>query len=124
MASALNTHALHQPGNRAAGDVKTFPLQLPPDLPHAIDPPVLFENTQDLGPQCLVTPGTVRQSGRISPLRQVLIIRGRGNRQDSAERLDPMLTAMHVDKGHHHFDRRSSSAIAKYADALRRISFA
>jgi hypothetical protein len=59
MGSALNTHALHQPGNRAAGDVKTFPLQLPPDFPHAIDPPVLFENPPDLGPQCRVTRGTV-----------------------------------------------------------------
>jgi len=29
-----------------------------------------------------------------------------------------------VDETHHHFDRRSNSAIAKYADALRRISFA
>jgi hypothetical protein len=31
---------------------------------------------------------------------------------------------MRVDETHHHFDRRSSSAIAKYADALRRISLA
>jgi hypothetical protein len=51
------------PACRAAGDVNTLPLQLPPDLPNAIDPPVLFENPPDLGPQCLVTPGTVRQTG-------------------------------------------------------------
>jgi hypothetical protein len=31
---------------------------------------------------------------------------------------------MRVDERHHRFDRRSSPAIAKYADALRRISLA
>jgi hypothetical protein len=55
------------PSCRAAGDVNTFPLQLPPELPNAIDPPVLFENPPDLGLQCLVTPGTVRQTGSDPP---------------------------------------------------------
>ena len=54
-----NPNALHQPGNRATGDVKTFALRLPPDLPHTMDPRVHFENSPDLGSQCCVTPGTV-----------------------------------------------------------------
>jgi hypothetical protein len=33
-------------------------------------------------------------------------------------------TPMRLDEIHHHFDRRSSSAIAKYADAFLRISLA
>jgi len=38
--------------------------------------------------------------------------------------LSPVRIPMRINETHHHFDRRSSSAIAKYADALRRISFA
>ncbi len=35
-----------------------------------------------------------------------------------------MRITMRLNEIHHHFDRRSSSAIAKYAEALRRISLA
>jgi hypothetical protein len=35
-----------------------------------------------------------------------------------------MRTAMVIDELDHHFDRRSNSAIAKYALALRNMSFA
>ena len=42
----------------------------------------------------------------------------------SANRLDSQVGAIRVDKLHHHFGRRSSSAWAKYADALRKISLA
>jgi len=52
------------------------------------------------------------------------MIRRRGNRQNPADRLDPIRRAMIINEGDHVFDRRSSSASAKYADALRRISFA
>ena len=41
-----------------------------------------------------------------------------------AGRLDPVDGAMLVDEGDHFLNGRSSSAWAKYADALRRISFA
>ncbi len=34
------------------------------------------------------------------------------------------ITSVIVDEGDHGFERRSSSAWAKYADALRRVSFA
>src|ERR1044071_7667296 len=45
-----------------------------------------------------------------------------GNRQNLADRLDPIDLAMIVNERDHVFDRRSSSAWAKYAEALRRIS--
>jgi integrase len=48
----------------------------------------------------------------------------RGDRQLRADRLDPVLIAMAVNEVDHHFGRRSSSAWAKDADALRRISLA
>ena len=48
----------------------------------------------------------------------------RGDQQGPADRLDPIRLTMIVDEGHHHLGRRPSFACAKYADALRRISFA
>src|SRR5512144_43892 len=54
----------------------------------------------------------------------LIVVGGRGDRQNLADRLDPMDPAMIVNEGDHVFERRSSSAIAKYADALRGISFA
>src|SRR5690606_19375505 len=48
----------------------------------------------------------------------------RSDRQYIADRLDSVLLTVLVDERHHHFARRSSSACAKYADALRRISLA
>src|SRR5690348_17873582 len=47
-----------------------------------------------------------------------------GDRQHLADRLDPIRLTMIVDEGDHGLYRRSSSAWAKYADALRRISLA
>ncbi len=44
--------------------------------------------------------------------------------QFTADRLDPQPPMMGADKRHHRLSRQSSSAIAKYADALRRISLA
>src|SRR6056297_1107069 len=52
------------------------------------------------------------------------MVGGGGDRQHRADRLDPVRITMRLNEIHHHFDRRSSSAIAKYAEALRRISLA
>ena len=48
----------------------------------------------------------------------------RGDRQLSADRLDPKVGSVLIHKGGHFRGRRSSSACAKYADAFRKISFA
>jgi putative transposase len=87
---ALDTHVLHQSGDCATGDFEAFPIQLTPDLAHAVDAPVLSEDTLDLGPQRCVAPCASRQSGRIGPLRQVIVVGGRGDRQNPADRLDPV----------------------------------
>jgi hypothetical protein len=68
--------------------------------------------------------GTDRQLRRIAPPGDVLEVCRRGDRQQPADRLDPVDVAVIVDERDHGLDRRSSSAIAKYADAFRRISFA
>src|SRR5262249_6926689 len=53
-----------------------------------------------------------------------LVIRRWGDLQLSTDRLDPKRLTVRVDERDHHFGLRSSSAWAKKADALRRISFA
>ncbi len=60
----------------------------------------------------------------IPSLRRMEMEGGRGNRQYLADRLDPICTAMFVGKRNHRLNGRSSSAWAKYADALRNISLA
>src|ERR1700727_2572819 len=52
------------------------------------------------------------------------VIGRQSDRQHLADRLDPMRLAVIVDEGNHGLNRRSSSAWAKYALALRRISLA
>src|SRR5258708_39891246 len=52
------------------------------------------------------------------------VISRQGDRNHLADRLDPVRLAVIVNEGDHGLNRRSSSAWAKYADALRRISFA
>src|SRR5262249_28808558 len=68
--------------------------------------------------------GAGRPLRRIPLLHFVAVVRRWGDRQEAADRLDPIGVPMLINEGHHHFGRRSSSACAKNAEALRRISFA
>src|SRR5712671_7005967 len=61
---------------------------------------------------------------RIPPTPRHGVIGRWGDRQHLADRLDPVRPALIVDERDHGLCRRSSSAWAKYADALRRISLA
>src|SRR6202521_3604056 len=56
--------------------------------------------------------------------RLMSVIGGRGDLQHTTDRLDPVSPAMIVYEDDHGLNRRSSSAWAKYAEALRRISLA
>ena len=120
----LQAHGPHQARHRAAGDPDPLPAELPPDLPDAIDAEVRLKDPPDLDHQRRVASGSGRQPAGISAPSGVGVIGRRGDRQHAADRLDPVDGAMLVDEGDHGLDRRSSSAIAKYADALRRISLA
>jgi hypothetical protein len=65
--------------------------------------------------------------GQLAPDRRLCrmgVVGAWGDRRYPADRLDPVGSAMIVNDAEHGLDRRSSSAIAKYADALRRISLA
>lgn len=82
--NALNSHALHQPGDRATGDIKAFPIQLTPGLAHAVDAPVLLEDPLDLGPQGCIAPGTIRYQNCVPKARileAVREVKGEGTAQ-------------------------------------------
>jgi len=53
--------------------------------------------------------GPLRHLLRISPLGEVIVVGGRGDRQDAADRLDPKSPAMIVDERDRGLYRRSSS---------------
>src|SRR5690606_17339690 len=123
-AGAPQPHAAHQPPQRAFGNPDAFPVGLDPHLADPIHPLVLVVDPADLWLQLLVA----KTAGRpplwlpLTPFR--FVVSGRGDLDDIADRLDPELSSVLVDKGDHRLGWRSSSAWANYADALRRLSFA
>jgi len=60
-----------------------------------------------IGGLAVITPGRISTPGNMS------VIGRRGDRQDFADRLDPMRRAVIVNEGDHGLNRRSSSAWAK-----------
>ena len=111
--NALKAHRSHEPGNGASGDIEAFPLQLPPDFPHAIDPVVGVKHAAYLDLQADVATSADRQAIHIRALGDRIVIGGRGNRQQFADRLDPKHRTVLIDEGNHRFSGRSSSAWAK-----------
>ena len=109
----LKAHVPHQPGNRAARDREAFPPQLPPDLAHAIDAEVRLEHAPDLDLQIRVAADPLGQAGGIGAPGGAGVVGRRGDRQNPADRLDPVGLTMIVDEGDHGLNRRSSSAWAK-----------
>ena len=67
---ARQPHLGHQARDGTAGDGYPFPVQLPPDLSHAVDPEVLVPDALDLGPQGRVPFGSVRALLRIGRMRR------------------------------------------------------
>src|SRR5258708_17204356 len=121
---ALQADASHQTRHGAASDPVPFALQLPPDLAHAIDPEVLLEHSLNFWLQGVIPSRSRRQPGRIGAPGGMRMVGRWGDRQHPADRLDPIRPAVIGDEGDHGLCRRSSSARAKYALALRRISLA
>jgi hypothetical protein len=107
---ALQAHRPHQAGYGAASDRGPFPEKLSPHLPDAIDAEVLLVHAPDFGPQSDIALGPCRQLARIGAPGGVGVIRRRGDRQNAADRLDPVAGAVLVDEGDHGLNRRSSSA--------------
>jgi hypothetical protein len=107
---ADDPHCFHQPFDGAAGDVKAFPQHLAPDLADAVDAEVLVEHPKDLRLRFRVAADARRRVLGATPPRSRRMKRRWGDRQDPADRLDPVIIAMTVDEGDHGLNRRSSSA--------------
>jgi hypothetical protein len=107
---ALQAHRPHQARYGAASECGPFPQKLSPDLPDAIDVEVLLVHAPDFGPQGDIALGPRGQLTRIGAPGGVGVIRRRGDRQNAADRLDPVQSAVLVDEGDHGLNRRSSSA--------------
>jgi hypothetical protein len=97
----------------AAGHIESFATQLLLDLANVVDLPVCIEGKLDVASKRLISFGTIRQPRRIAPLRHVIAIGGRGNRQHVADRFDPVRAPMIINELDHRFDQRPNSAIAK-----------
>jgi hypothetical protein len=81
-----------------------------PDLARAVHLKVLAPHALHLSPQDIVAVRARRSPRRIDLPDVMAVIRRRGNLHHRADRLDPILVAVGVDKRHPHFGRRSSSA--------------
>lgn len=130
-------HGAHQPFHRALGDHYAFAPQLVPDLARAVETKAGVMDTLDLCSHLVVALGTSRSPAGIGKTGNMLVVGGRGDRlgfgafprkarrlRFTADRLDTQVLAMGVDERRYQLPWRSRSAIAKYADALRRISLA
>ncbi len=109
----LQAKITHQLFDCAASDIEPFTLHLALHRANTTDSEVLGKDKGNIGLECLIAPGSWRQPGRITPLRNALMICGRGSRQHTADRLDPICNTMLVDKRNHSLNGRSSSAWAK-----------
>jgi hypothetical protein len=109
----LQTHVAHQPGHRASRDILAFAFQLSPHFANSIDLKIAVEHAPDLAAQSGVPLHAGRSRFGIAPARDTIVIRRRGDRQDPADRLDPVDFAMFVDEPDQGLCRRSSSASAK-----------
>jgi len=105
-------------------DTHAFALHLPPHLAHAVHAEVLIEDATDLFFQRHIALRPRRSSGRIDPGCGLGVVCRWGDLQHAADPLDPEIGAVGVDEGDYGMYRRSNSAWAKYALALRRISLA
>src|SRR5262249_45719328 len=114
----------HQPLHGAACRSDVLTIELPPHLADTIDPEVLVPYAPNVDFQFAIALHTRWNARWVDFPRFVLVVRRRGNWQLPANRLDPVFVAMLVDEPDHDFPRRSSSAWAKNAEALRRISLA
>lgn len=99
-------------------------MQLVLDLADAIDTEVFLPDALYLGAQPAITLDAGWRAIRLGVTSLVLVVGRRGDRCNTADRLDPVRLPVIVDELDHHLPRRSSSAWAKYAEALRRISLA
>src|SRR5690606_19873096 len=114
----------HQARDRTTSHSNAFPIQLEPHLPRSVDTEVLLPHPLDRLAKLGIAFDPRGIAPRILLSRLGLVVDRRSDRQLRADRLDSVRLPLLVDELVRHFGRRSSSAWAKYACALHRISFA
>src|SRR5262249_17010987 len=120
----LQPERSHQSFDGTAGDGDAIPSQLPPNLAGGVDLEDIIVHASDFTRNLGIASKARRFSLRLSLSRFLFVVGRGGDRQLLADRLDTIRGSVLVDKRHHYFGRRSSSAWAKKAAALRRISLA
>jgi hypothetical protein len=107
---ALQAHRPHQARHGTSSDHDPVPEKLPPDLPDAIDAEILLVHAPDFSFQGDIALGPGGQLARIDAPGGMDTIRRRGDRQNTADRLDPVEGTVLIDEGGYGLNRRSSSA--------------
>ena len=95
----------------------------PPHCPRAVHLMIRVPDPLNLDAQHIVPVNPCTPLRGIRVLGLVQKVGRRGDRQRGARSARPVDVSMVIDEPHHHVTRRSSSAWAKYADALRKSSF-
>ena len=103
----------HEPLHGATRDVVPVTPKLMPDLAGTVASPALAVGCLDLLEILHVLPGTVRGQLGIAGDGGMTVKGCRGDRQNTADRLDPENSTMLLDEGDHLRNGRSSSAWAK-----------
>ena len=123
-ARTLQTQLPHQPLDGTPRNHNAFAIHLSPDLVGTIDLPVRMPDALNMRHQQIITLGTFTAELGTSLSCCVTSVARRGNLQSFADRLDPVLAPVRIAKAFQFFKRRSSSAWAKNALAVFRISLA
>lgn len=70
----LQVQIAHQARDAAPGNIKAFPLHLPPDLAHTIDAEVLGKDPHDFRLEVLITLRSGRSPARIAALGNAFVV--------------------------------------------------
>jgi hypothetical protein len=70
----LHAHITHQPFDGIAGNAEPFARHLPPHLAHAVNSEFLYKRTRDFKLENYIPLCVSRQSRRVSPLCDMLVI--------------------------------------------------
>ncbi len=118
----LKAQFTHQPLDGAAGDGETLPPHLSPDLANTVHFEVLGEHARNRGLEILIAPRPRGQAIWILSLGNMLVVGGWGDRQNPADRLDPIGCPVIIDKRDHRLNGRSSCEIAPNNDPAPEVS--
>ena len=110
----------HEAFDCAAGDVLALPAQMAPDLAGAIATLALVIDAFDIFQILRILLRSVRGKLGITRNSGMGIIGGWGDRQNTANRLDPKLTSVIINEGDHLRNGRSSSVPLRGNRRLRR----